>query len=410
MPRARRPRPSPSTSPERPELRASPSRAPPQPVFVPEANEVREPAISADPVDSEGEDIRDALDEEVEAEHQGEEAREGGADGSPKQGEEAREGSADGSPNQGDEARQGGAEGEGPNPPANAAAPPAIVESEVNSSNPASAASAPRAAENADKRSSVNLSELTLQQKREMLVRLHQELQAEALPNLTNLGSTQTRNNLNSSEGPSVMSGVLSSSINAAAHAPQSMFDSTRALSAEFTATPRIPTTLGADTLELARYLRNEAQKNAAASSSAIANASAGASASANASTSAAANARAANAPITPSDADRVVVSDDEAAEGNEAQAALTSGKEKRAVPTPSVRHIQAVALPKAGGGRVTPPAPPAPAGKNKTQTTPKPSLQRGGQGNLTSFLAPQPGSKAPAGKVTSTAPNLVDP
>ena len=95
MPRARRPRPSPSTSPERPELRASPSRAPPQPVFVPEANEVREPAISADPVDSEGEDIRDALDEEVEAEHQGEEAREGGADGSPKQGEEAHEGSAD---------------------------------------------------------------------------------------------------------------------------------------------------------------------------------------------------------------------------------------------------------------------------------------------------------------------------
>jgi hypothetical protein len=334
--------------------------------------------INADPVDSEGEDIRDALDEEVEAEHQGDEAREGGADGSPKQGEEAREGSADGSPNQSDEARQGGAEGEGLNPPANVAAPPVIVESEVNPSNLASAASAPRAAENADERSSVNLSELTLQQKREMLMRLQKELQAEALPNPTNLGSVQTRNNLNSSGGPSAMSGVMSSIINAAANAPRSMFDSTRSLSAGFTATPHI----------------NEAQKKAAASSSTIANASA----------SAAANARAANAPITPSDNDRVDVSDDEAAEGDEAQAALTSGKEKRAVPTPGVRHIQAVTLPKAGGGRVTPPAPPAPAGKNKAQTTPKPSLQRGGQGNLTSFLAPQSGSKAPAGKVTSTA------
>ena len=90
MPRRVR-RPSPSTSPDRPELRASPPRAPQEPVFIPGPDEVREVPFAAD---SEGEDIRAIL-EEAEAQGSGgEEAREGGANDSFDQGEEAREGGA----------------------------------------------------------------------------------------------------------------------------------------------------------------------------------------------------------------------------------------------------------------------------------------------------------------------------
>ena len=261
MPRRTR-RPSPSTSPERLELQASPSRAPPEPVFVPEANEVREIVLDSD---GEGDDIR-AVMEATEAQGSGEEAREGSADDPNNQGEEAREGGADDSSNRGDEARQGGAEGESQNPPVNAAAPPANAGFEVNLPNPASAASAPRAAGNAEERRSVNLSEFTLEQKREMLARLSQELQAGTSQNPTNLGSTSTRINPNSSEVLSAMSGappLIADIADMQARAAR-MFgvDSTGALGAGFGFTsmplPRVPTTLSEETLELQRQLRRD--------------------------------------------------------------------------------------------------------------------------------------------------------
>ena len=447
MPRRQR-RPSPSTSPERVEMRASPTRIAPEPVFVPEPNEVRE--VTAEPsVNSDEEDLRAVLSAVAEAEagleNEGDEARQGGAEG-----EEARQGDAETEMHQREEAQLGGAEGN--DSTANAVVHPAEAVIEVNTSSTASAACAPHATETVERRQNVNLQELSLEQKREMFERLRTELLAEVLQIPTGNLQPSSKNTKTSEGNPLVLQEQrqLATGRAVADEDPHESLK-TRAASASgnadppFTARlavagntltqrqsvsssniaeggsaiPQLPAylqassdhTLQQERAELDAALREihpafrpgglllrpavlperQAGKEKTASTGGTAGASAKASASA-----------AANASVTitsPEDADRVDVSDGETEGGGEAKAAHSaSGKEKStsAIPTPGVRPIQGVMLPRASG-RTTPPAPTA---RGKAQATKQTPL-RGGQSELTSFLAPQAGPKAPAGKAT---------
>ena len=204
MPQRRSRRRSPSTSPERPELQASPPRIVTEPVFVPEPDEVREVASHADS----DEDLQAVLNAVAEQEaEQGDEARQGGAEG-----DEALTGGAE-TIHRGDGAPRGGAE----NADSEAAAPrssdaPPSEFMQINLDD-APAASAPHAApaeaplKRASGGASSLLSGLTLEQRREMFARLSAELSTEMSQITSGNSQHATKNKKNTDGNPPVPRG-----------------------------------------------------------------------------------------------------------------------------------------------------------------------------------------------------------